>query len=272
MAAAFASVGAGVIAASNITGCDTKFVDECRTATGAFGARYEIQGTPTGTCDDATTAELTNLKGDIVGFQFYEEDHFHRDPYKDKNILAAQTNAMGTLAAAYASRKTADGGLAKDLAHPLYSLGTFTTAGPGPDYFCTVDTMAPAEQDLPAVPAVAPVKPADGGPADGGMDAMPAVSVSYAWANVRAYVDPYVSGAEVSAVLQYTKNGCTANYKVLAVYPYVPCLDKNKQPSDLMCDPVPHPEQGHPVGSGLKFPVRCDGTLGFCVLDKEDIP
>ena len=59
---------------------------------------------------------------------------------------------------------------------------------------------------------------------------------------------------------------------MVAVYPYVACLDAAKKPSDVMCDPEPKPDQAHPVGSGLKFPVRCDAELGFCVLNKEDIP
>lgn len=245
------------------------FRDECHTATGPFSAKYTLQDSPGGTCDPATVTELQGLKGDILGFEWYEFDHYNRDPDRDVNTLAVQANALGKIVAMYSARKTADGQPARDTAHKPYALGAFATPGPEADFFCRAPVLVSAEQNLPAVPSV----PADASKmGDKGLPPLPAVSIKYDWTDVRVFVDPVISGAEIAATLAYTKNGCTAHYRVVAVYPQVNCLDTNKAPSPVMCDPVPRPEQNHPVGSGLSFPTTCDPDLGFCVLAKDDIP
>jgi hypothetical protein len=246
-----------------------KFQDECHTASGAFAATYTLLDMPTGTCDAKTTGDLTKLKGDTLGFSWYETDHYSRNADTDLNTVAIQANALGVSANTYGSRKAADGTPAKDTGHKAYALGTFTTPRPDGDNFCYVDAFVPAEQDLPASPAIPPDPKKMG---DKGQPALPALSVKYEWSGLRTFVDPVISGAEVEATLAYTKNGCTAHYKVLAINPLVSCLDKDKKPQDVMCDPVPRPEANHPVGSGLAFPTRCDPDLGFCVLNKPDIP
>jgi hypothetical protein len=208
-------------------------------------------------------SELMTLKGDTLGFSWYEFDHFHRNAKTDLNTMAVQTNTLGSTAATYAARG------AKDATHKPYSLGTFTNAGPDADNFCAVDTLSDAELDLPALPAVPPDPNKMG---DKGQPPLKAITLKYTFSNVKIVDDPVVSGGKISADLAYTKNGCTANYKVIAVYPLVSCVDKDGKPQNVLCDPMPRPDQGHPTGSGLNFPTHCDPDLKFCVLDSDTIP
>jgi hypothetical protein len=240
-----------------------KPVDECRTAYGPFAAKFILQGMPTGTCTAAQSAELTKLKGDTLGFSWYEQDHFHRNAKTDQNSLAVQSNTIGTAVNTYGARG------AKDAMHKPYGLGTFTTAGPDTNDMCAVDTLSAGEIDLPMVAAVPPDPKKMG---DKGQPELPALSLKYEFSNLHVIDDAIVSGGEISADLTFTKNGCSAQYKVVAVYPNVPCLDKDKNPQNVLCDPNPQPDQGHPVGSGLHFPTHCDADLGFCVLDGDTIP
>ena len=51
----------------------------------------------------------------------------------------------------------------------------------------------------------------------------PAMKVGYEWSNVSFYVSARLIGTQFSADLKYTLNGCTANYKVVGLYPGVSC-------------------------------------------------
>jgi hypothetical protein len=261
-----AGVSAGLFVA--LSACDGYRLT-CHTASGAFAAKYILSEQPSGECTDALTAELSALKGDIVGVQWYASSHFNRDPESDKNLVAIRTNALGTTAVTYGSRKTADGAPAADKSRPINAVGTFTTARPDETDFCRVESFSPAEQVLPATIAVPPNPSKEG---DKGQPALPELAAKYEWSNMSVFVDPVVAGSQFSADLRYTKNGCTASYKVVAVYPLVTCLDKEKKPDDRFCDVNPQPALGKSNGSGLNFPVFCDPDLGFCVLKGDTIP
>jgi hypothetical protein len=113
---AFGSAAALLAASVLIPGlsaCQGQVID-CSSASGGFGAKYLLQGAPTGTCSEALTKELTELGGDIIGLQWYVQDHYNRKPGVDRNTLAVQTNTMGSQARTYATRKTTDGAAAVD--------------------------------------------------------------------------------------------------------------------------------------------------------------
>jgi hypothetical protein len=250
-----------------LSSCRSPVVD-CYTSPGGFGAKYILQSPPTGTCSEALTKELTELRGDIVGFQSYVEDHYGRNPETDPSTLAVQTNTLGTTARRYASRKTDGGEPAVDKASPLYSLGVFDRPTIDENDFCSVTKLERAAQDLPGAVGI-PADPArDAGP----QPPLPPISLAYEWSNLRVNLTPEINGSQVEAMLTFTKNGCSATYKVLAVYPYVQCLDKDKNPSQALCSPEPQPDAGRSVGSGLRFPTVCDPVLGFCVYDGDAFP
>jgi hypothetical protein len=144
-----------------------------------------------------------------------------------------------------------------------YALGNFKTADPGPDDFCEVPSFEPSVQEL---------GPVDAGPDGGG--GKPAVSLKYEWKNVRFYVTAAQAGVQMIGDLFYTKDGCTAQYKVTALYPSTSCsvnVDDagTKGPSQELCLP-PDLDKGR-RGSAINSDVAtyCDPELLLCVLARD---
>jgi hypothetical protein len=235
--------------------CDQPRV-KCVSARGDFAAKYTlVQG----------TGECASVKGEVIGFQSYNARAGDGTPDFSKSTVALQPDTMGTLASRAELSTISDA----DATHKLYSLGSFATAEPGPDDFCAVPTLSVAEQKLAAAPAILP-DPAD--PEDMGSPEQAETAIKYEWSNVRIYVNPSAIGTQMVGDLRYTRDGCTATYRVAGVYPAHPCANEDtKKADDRLCAPDADPDHGIESGSGINpdFPVKCDEDLLLCVLTKE---
>jgi hypothetical protein len=117
--------------------------------------------------------------------------------------------------------------------------------------------------------------------------ALPAMTVKYEWANVAFYVSPSLIGTQFKADLTFTKDACTATYKVVGLYPGVPCEktvsvmtcdgetteEGTGMPNDEACSPCADPAKGRATGSGISpdVEVACDPDVLLC-LPKADLP
>jgi hypothetical protein len=113
----------------------------------------------------------------------------------------------------------------------------------------------------------------------------------YKWSNLDYLVRPDAIGTQLRGDLEYTRNGCTAKYKVKAVYPARDCEKREKRgdeevrlgvPDPDRCFPVSQPDKNIFEGSGISpdFPVECvefdpagmtTGKRFFCMITK-DVP
>jgi len=147
--------------------------------------------------------------------------------------------------------------------HKLYTVGDFPKE-PAND-FCPVPQMrmADAEIDIPDLPEVLdnPMTPDD----DEAKPPVPATHYVYKWSNLEYLVRPDAIGTQLRGDLEYTKNGCTAQYKVKAVYPARNCEKQDDAGHPLgvadpdRCFPVSQPDKKIFEGSGISpdFPVEC---------------
>ena len=152
----------------------------------------------------------------------------------------------------------------------LNSIGDFASATPDDDDVCTVPKLSDARQTLPQFTYVPPKdKPTDPPKSPVSVDAG---DITYAWSNIRLYVTAALPGTQLVGDLTYTKNGCTASYDVLALWPSVSCDNGKGQPDPSLCDPEADPAAGRATGSGInpdiyaENRVKCDPDLLRCVL------
>ena len=214
-------------------------------------------------------ADCAKLKGDTLGISTYNAPGKEGKPNLDVASIAIQSELLGTLVADSAAAGAED----KDPTHKPYALGFFTTAEPEGD-FCTVPSLTVATQ---SIPAIAEDK-------DNEVEAAPATTVSYTWANAKFYTTPSALGTQFTADLTINTDGQACGYSVLGLSPAVPCgkddpastEDKPlpQLPDDSACAPESDEDAGRPTGSGINpdFPTRCDPELLFCVLTKDTIP
>jgi hypothetical protein len=235
----------------------------CSTAHGGFSVRYTlVKG----------TGDCANLKGGVMGVQSYVEGGPGKAPTFTKPPVAIKPGEVGDLIEKYAPM-----GL---MPSQQASIGNFTDEKPEADGFCRVGTMSPLSLDLPAVAAMPDGK--------GGMtEALPATKVKYQLSNVRFYLSAAVIGTVMGADLEYTRNDCTATYKVSGIYPTVGCEKtvpvtgpdgKTKdmgtgEPDESACDPCPDPANGRPAGSGIgpDLDIECNKDALLC-LPRGDAP
>lgn len=106
-------------------------------------------------------------------------------------------------------------------------------------------------------------------------DVPPTTTISYLFDNVKVYAAPSAPGTQLSADLKYTRDECTAEFKVRAIWPAVPC-NPNSQRASERC--------GDRSGINPNFAVVCDTSFrisnavddngafvypGTCVAEKE---
>ncbi|MFL5343684.1 MAG: hypothetical protein ACJ8AT_02775 [Hyalangium sp.] len=86
-----------------------------------------------------------------------------------------------------------------------------------------------------------------------------ATTITYQFENVKVYSAPDAPGTQLSGDLTYTRDNCTAQYTVRAIWPATPCDPESSKPADLCGE-----------GSGINpdFAVECDAGLGICVPSK----
>jgi hypothetical protein len=223
--------------AASVVACDQP-APKCGIARGAFSARYTfVPGTKVGEGDCDT------LVGDVIGVQAYSQkkkDSVYPDPNNVQIGLQPQalTDAIGR--AQTCGMDNAAGVLP-------YSVGAFVKSDPGKDDFCTVPTLSIGRVSVPAQDSCQPDMCYPAIPPE------PAAEYTYEWSNVRVYVTPGADGTQFAADLKYTKDGCTAQYKVSAVYPVVSCLAYQSA----------NPATGDDAGSNDAGPTADGGLVGM---------
>jgi hypothetical protein len=269
---------------ASLIGCDQPG-PKCSVARGDFAASYTlVEGT--GACAE--------LQGETLSVQSYSapvsETNSRPDP--NKTSIAIQPGSINDLLASARSETNPD--------DQPYAMGAFDSAEPHPDSFCVAPELSVARVRLEALPEEAEMCTT--------LPAQSAVDIKYEWSNVKVYASASAYGTQLSADLVYTKDGCTAKYRVTAVYPVVSCgvpLDPPAEtpaeeppldmdggvgeadaacppeeptedpgelvPDDSLCEAVPPPESGSIVGSGINpdLAVGCHPDLLLCVLKKE---
>jgi hypothetical protein len=155
-----------------------------------------------------------------------------------------------------------------------YSLGTFTAVNPNANNMCPATGFANAEQDFTAVAA----DPANMLPA------LPADSLTYAWANFSVYVTAADQRTQFSGDVTVTENSCTVTYHAVGLWPGISCDDGMGNPVPSACNPCADPANGIFVGSGISpdAQVVCKAILpnpdpygratNWCVLDVGEPP
>jgi hypothetical protein len=91
-------------------------------------------------------------------------------------------------------------------------------------------------------------------------DVAPTTSISYQFDSVRVYAAPEAPGTQLSAELTYTRDNCTINYHVRALWPLTACDPESDSPADNC---------GEGSGINPEFDVVCDPELLRCVPAKE---
>jgi hypothetical protein len=226
---------------------------KCQTGRGVFAAKYLLLSAVDGGCV---------LPGEQIGIQPYNP----ATPDNTKPDIERSSVAIrGTQTADALRNRQPD----SNPEHLPYALGNFATAEPGPDDFCTVPTFQPSIQELGPVPAID--AGADGG---GGRTALPAVTIKYDWKNVRFFVTAAQTGVQMIGDLTFTKDDCTADYRVTALYPATDCSTVLEDGGPRVAAPEkclpPDLDKGR-RGSAINSDVAtvCDPVLLLCVLAKE---
>jgi hypothetical protein len=204
-------------------------------STGSFATTYTLKA---GQDPKLTCAQL---KPEPVGLQKY----FNRDSAA-KDTVAIRTARVG--------KALESAVLDPDAPNQPNSVGALATDTPGPDNFCDVPTLSPTRVEARA-----------SGPS-------PALSLTYAWSNLRIYNTTDIPGTQFVADLRYTENGCSAEFSVKGIWPVVSCGSGTpKKANETLCDPYPDFNAGRLRGSGINplFPVKCDPVAFICVLTGE---
>ncbi|ADO69301.1 hypothetical protein [Stigmatella aurantiaca] len=124
-----------------------------------------------------------------------------------------------------------------------YSLGALAKESDA-EGFCSATNVAVAEKHTPASDGVA------------------AQDIIYRWDNVRVLALPQAPGTQLVADLEYTENGCTAQYEVWAMWPGdVECRGVTGGPDDSLCQ--------NARSINPDFAVTCDPTQMRCVPAKR---
>ena len=243
----------------------------CTSGRGDFAAKYTfVEG----------GAECGDLKSEILGMNTYtaEKDGPGSGSMADwgRSSIAIGSERIGWLIDRAGRSMVRD----PDESHKLFSVGDLPKEPS--NEFCDVPVMktADAEINMPAIPAIADDPMTD--KVDESEPAVDATHYRYKWSNVRYLVTPAAIGTQMTADLEFTRNSCTAKYRVQAVYPARSCANADGQPDIQLCSPEAIPERQIYVGSGISpdFPVDCvefdppypgRAKRYFCMLTK-DVP
>lgn len=180
-------------------GCDQP-APKCTAAHAPYAATYTLV---------SGDGDCAQLKGEILNVWAYNGAGKRNTIDYSKISLAIQPQSMSDLA--LSGREPSD----PDTEDQPYGFGAYQNDEPGGDDYCVVPTLSAANISLAEVPEVAdmcPITPAE-----------PAVEVRYEFSNVRVYTTAKAIGTKLFADLTYTKDGCTATYRVAAISPAVSC-------------------------------------------------
>jgi hypothetical protein len=173
----------------------------CNTQHGGYAVRYTLlEGS--GAC--------AMLKTGVIGVQAYGSVGENMSPDWKRPPVALKTEETGTLIDEYGVERAAT---------EIAAVGRFVGKNPDGSGFCAVEGLTPVKLSLAAVPAMS-----DG---TGGMtEPLPATTLELAWSDVKFFVSAEIIGGEFTGELKYTKDGCTARYRVSGLYPATSCEDE----------------------------------------------
>jgi hypothetical protein len=129
----------------------------------------------------------------------------------------------------------------RDSQNRSYSLGALAKEADA-EGFCSASEVEVAQKSAPADDA----------------QGLPSKNIVYRWSNVRVLAIPRAPGTQMVADLEYTEDGCTAQYEVWAMWPGdVDCANAAGQPDNSICQDAGtiNPD----------FAVTCDPTQLRCV-------
>lgn len=228
----------------------------CTAAHGGFAAKYTLKpGSKRGegACD--------TLKGEILGLEKYNPRQAGNPQRPDPTRAHLAVRASGIAFPAFA----AQGAQVELGPSALDALGDFASVDPDDNDVCAVPSFTESTLSVPAYEAPPPPDAPEGTPPT----QHPAVEISYAWSNFRIYVTAAYPGTQIIGELTYTRDGCSASYSVVGLYPAVECAPGGV-PDPSLCDPHPDLANGRAFGSGINPDfadrVTCDAETGLCVL------
>lgn len=246
-----ASIAAGVLAVGALSGCQQPKIN-CMSAHGDFAAVYELKsGDPLSPCG--------SLPGDILAMQTYaQEGGLNGTPNYNDAIVAIRPYAVNDLLNRAMNPPEAGGAsLAQDQWYEINAIGGFSAGLPDDNDFCMIPDFDAAEISLPLLPEVAPTEDdpetPDEDESDPGLPELAATTIRYAWTDAKWLVSADAQGTQFEADLTYTRDGCTAEYHVLGLYPAIGC----ESDDDCTADDN---------GINPDFAVRCETSIGMCVI------
>jgi hypothetical protein len=252
---------------------------KCAAAHGKFAATFTLVS------GEGTCAELTS---GVLNVQSYNDAKSDEVLDPDRPTLAIQ---------AQEATDVIWSGRPLDADARPFAFGAFDSSEPD-DGLCTVESLSRARLRAPATEAT-PETLIDECTTQPAQPAQPAIDISYKWTNVRVVMTPAAIGTKLEADLEYTVEGCTAEYRVAAVWPAIGCgvpVEEAEQPdggsddappgdedagadsADSGCPPLEEPppppeleaddEICETQGAIPDFDVTCDPTILMCVLDE----
>lgn len=242
----------------------------CTTAHGDFASLYKLKS------GDATSA-CGMLAGDVIGLQtYFAPGGLNGTPKFSEPSMAILPAKLGDLLDRASSYDPPIADL--DSKHTAISLAEFTDSFPDAEDLCEATKFNAGEVSLPELPLIPgdvddPETP-DEDESTPDTPALPATSIRYEWSNVKVIVSANYQGTQFSADLKYTQDGCTAEYEVTGLYPLIGCaadIDCCATEQDCTTKIDGKTEILPLSGINPDFDVKCNTTLGFCVLN-GDIP
>lgn len=203
----FLRISSLIAVSAGLVACDQPS-PKCNIARGLFSAKYTlVPGSVTGTGDC----------GDILGEELWVHGYTQPKPgssQPDPNHI--QVGIISTTTQGIKSRAECNG-IESSSQETAYSIGSFVSAKPDNDDFCHVPTLTPSQVTVTEQESIQcdPCFPA--------LPAEPAHDVRYEWSNVRVYVTASANGTQFAADLKRSLDGCSAQFKVTALYPSVSC-------------------------------------------------
>jgi hypothetical protein len=217
----------------------------CSSAYGSYAAEYTLtQGDPASACGQ--------LAGDVLGMTtYFQAGGKNGTPDYENADVAIRPESLGIMIDYAQARGAIEG---DEIFHEANAIGSFTAGFPDDQLFCMAEDFDVSEVALPSVEATMD------DPATSDVDethpAQAETRIRYRWSNARFLVSADAQGTQFEADLEYTRDGCVAEYHVVAVYPAVACE------TDAECDDEKN-------GINPDFALRCNTDLGLCVLDAE---
>jgi hypothetical protein len=235
---------------------------QCKAQQEEYAARYfEVDRSPT--CKDEDV-----LTGEVLFLQYYRTD------VAGVPKLAIEPASFADAIAVGEEHKV-------DVkAEPEFSIGAFKDTFPDDNDICTAAKLSDASLKVAEVPADPMAMPP--------VEAVPAVDLTYKWANVKVLTKPLSNAIHFGAELERTSGDCIVHYKVSAIYPVIHCGNGMKPVLNEMGMPTgemePDPESGDPddshcapsevgasEGSGLspELSYICEEHTLMCLPKKE---